>query len=97
MSETLLTRDEAGERVGQTGYWMVTQARAGKIPHKRVGRNYLWTEAHIAEILAMAERRPVPKKPVLKANTPGRKLRTAELAAPALKARTPRRKRGEAA
>ena len=96
MSDVLLTRDEAGARVGQTGYWMVTQARAGKIPCKRLGRGYFWTEAHIAEILAMAERRPVPKKPTLQANIPARKLKAAEKEAPALKARTPRRKRDAA-
>jgi hypothetical protein len=96
VSDALLNREAAGARVGKTGYWMVAQARAGNIPHKRVGRDYKWTEAHIAEILAMAERRPAPKKPVLQPRTPARKLKAAESATPALKARTPRRKQGAA-
>ena len=96
MSETLLDRDEAGARVGQSGYWMVTQARAGNIPHKRVGRGYFWTERHIAEILAAAERRPGPRETSLHARTPRRKAKAAEAAEPALKARTPRRKRDAA-
>lgn len=94
MSEEIVSYDaaEAGEIIGQSGNWMKTQARAGKIPFTRVGRQMRWTPAHLAAILAAGEQRP---RPVLAPHPPAR--RKAADSAATLKARAPRRPRGAAA
>ncbi|MEV0830952.1 MULTISPECIES: hypothetical protein [Streptosporangiaceae] len=43
--------------------WIEAQCRAKKIPHTRIGNKYGFTHEHVAEILAMHERRPEPQQP----------------------------------
>jgi hypothetical protein len=68
---------------------MKKEARAGRIPCTRVGSGYLWTPAHLAEILRDGEQRP---QAVLVPRTPRRKV-AAAANAPMLQAKQPRRKR----
>jgi hypothetical protein len=83
---------QAGEIIGQTACWMKTQARAGKIPHTRVGRQMRWTPQHLSEILRAGEQRP---KPVL-APVPARRQPAAKDGTQLLQAKTPRRRRSAA-
>lgn len=90
MSENTVSYDaeEAGKIIGQSPNWMKTQARAGKIPFTRVGRQMRWTPQHIAEILRAGEQKP---RPVLVARPPARH-RTAPESPAVLQAKPPRRK-----
>lgn len=90
MNEVPLTFDAAtaGESIGRSANWMKTQARAGKIPYTRIGREMRWTPQQLAEIIRAGDRRP---RPVLVARTPSRRRQPG--APPVLEARTPRRKR----
>ena len=81
--------EEAGKIIGQTANWMKTQARAGKIPFTRVGRQMRWTAQHLAEILRAGEQKP---RPVLVSRPPARH-RATEGAPAVLQARQPRRNR----
>ena len=38
--------EKAGKIIGQTPNWMKTQARAGKIPFTRIGRQMRWTPSN---------------------------------------------------
>lgn len=82
--------EQAGKIVGRSAYWMKAQARAGKIPHTRVGRSYAWTPAHLNEFLRAGEKKP---RPALVPSTPAAKRSAGGGQAPVLQARTPRRKR----
>ena len=50
--------EQAGKIIGQTPNWMKTQARAGKIPFTRVGRQMRWTPEHLDAILRAGEQKP---------------------------------------
>ena len=94
MSEDPVSYDaeQAGRFIGQTANWMKTQARAGKIPFSKVGRQMRWTPQHISEILRAGEQKP---RLALAAHPPTRH-RTAGGAGPVLQAKQPRRKAGAA-
>lgn len=55
MSTELLTTREAADRlkVGET--WLANQARAGKVPHRRLGRTVRFSEDDLAAILDSAK------------------------------------------
>lgn len=94
MTEAPVSYDakKAGDFIGQTANWMKTQARAGKIPFTRIGRQMRWTPQQIAEILRAGEQKP---QPVLASRPPAR--RRAGAGDPAvLQARPQQRKRGAA-
>ena len=60
MTEAPVSYDakKAGDIIGQSANWMKTQARAGKIPFTRVGRQMRWTPQQLAEILRAGEQKP---------------------------------------
>lgn len=93
MSEEPVSYDAetAGPLIGQTANWMKTQARAGKIPFTRVGRQMRWTPQHLSEILRAGEQKP---RAALVARAPARKRAAA--GAQKLQAKTPQRKRSAA-
>ena len=94
MTENIVSYDaeEAGKIIGQSAYWMKEQARAGKIPFTRVGRQYRWLPQHLAEILRAGEQKP---RAVLAARAPARRRASADNSA-VLQARPQQRKRGAA-
>lgn len=94
MSEAPVSYDakQAGDIIGQTANWMKTQARAGKIPFTRVGRQMRWLPQQLAEILRAGEQKP---RAALVARTPVRR-RAAEGTVTTLQARQPRRRAGAA-
>jgi excisionase family DNA binding protein len=51
----LLTVDEVAERLGVTKDWVWAQARAGRIPHVRLGRYRRFREEAIDAWLAQLE------------------------------------------
>ena len=51
----LLTVDDVAERLGVTKDWVWAQARAGRIPHVRLGRYRRFREEAIEEWLASLE------------------------------------------
>jgi hypothetical protein len=84
---------QAGQIVGKSAYWMKAKARAGKIPHTRVGREYRWLPEHLNEILLQGEKKP-GAPPVRE--SPAAARPDGEGRAPGLVARQPRRKRDAA-
>ena len=52
----LLTVDDVAERLGVTKDWVWAQARAGRIPHVRLGRYRRFREEAIEEWLASLEK-----------------------------------------
>lgn len=52
----LLTVDDVAQRLGVTKDWVWAQARAGRIPHVRLGRYRRFREEAIDEWLANLER-----------------------------------------
>lgn len=83
---------QAGKIIHQTANWMITQARAGKIPFTKVGRKKLWTPVQLDEILRARAQKP---RLTLAARPPGRRLAAVDSAA-GLQARPQRRKSGAA-
>ena len=77
----------AGPMIGQTANWMKIQARAGKIPFTRVGRQMRWTPQHLDAILRAGEQKP---RAVLASRPPARR-RAAAADPAALQARPQRR------
>ena len=51
----LLTVDEVADRLGVTKEWVWAQARAGRIPHVRLGRYRRFREEAIEEWLRQLE------------------------------------------
>ena len=94
MTEAPVSYDakEAGGIIGQSANWMKTQARAGKIPFTRVGRQMRWTPQQLAEILRAGEQKP---RLALAPKPPARRRAAADGPA-ALQARPQRRKQGAA-
>lgn len=45
-------------QIGKTPNWVKRHARA--LPHHKVGRDYMWTDEDIADILAATRVRPAP-------------------------------------
>jgi hypothetical protein len=84
--------EKAGEFIGQSANWMKTQARAGKIPFTRVGRQMRWTPQQISEILRAGEQKP---RAVLVSRPPARRRAAADGPA-VLQARPQRRSKGAA-
>jgi hypothetical protein len=83
-------------------WWIKEQARCRRIPFSWIGGSYLFTEAHVAEIVRLFEVRPVEAG--ASASPTGRVRRSGIDAGPrttVLVARVPRRaraaRRGEAA
>ena len=69
--DRLLTADELAERLGMKTEWVWAQARAGRIPHVRLGRYRRFRESAVEEWLqeletagsrrsASTESRPIP-------------------------------------
>ena len=52
----LLTVDDVAQRLGVTKDWVWAQARAGRIPHVRLGRYRRFREEAIEEWLASLEK-----------------------------------------
>lgn len=44
--------DDVGVLLKHTPDWVRAECRAGRLPHHKIGRIYVFTEADIAEILA---------------------------------------------
>lgn len=99
MSAETYPPEEAGPKVGKTAYWMRRKAQKKLIPHRKIGRKLLFTDADLDEILRMFLVRPAP---VATATSPARKPRRKAGAravpdqVPTLVAKPPRR-RGAAA
>lgn len=95
MSAVTYTPEEAGPKVGHTAYWMRRKAQKKLIPHRKVGRQLLFTDADLDEILRMSLVQPAPVTP---ATSPARKPRRKAGAQPApervptLVAKPPRRR-----
>jgi hypothetical protein len=89
--------EEAGKIIGQTANWMMTQARAGKIPFTQVGRSKRWTPGQLAEILRAGEKRPATNAGLAPSTARRPKAQPAATGPPPLQARTPKRQRSSAA
>lgn len=94
MTETPVSYDaeEAGKILHRSANWMKTQARAGKIPFTRLGRQMVWTPQHLSEILRAGEQKP---QPALASRPPARRRPTAGDSA-VLQARPQQRRKGAA-
>jgi excisionase family DNA binding protein len=53
--DKLLTADELAERLGMKAEWVWAQARAGRIPHLRLGRYRRFRESAVEEWLCEIE------------------------------------------
>ena len=53
--DRLLTADELAERLGMKTEWVWAQARAGRIPHVRLGRYRRFRESAVEEWLRAIE------------------------------------------
>ena len=53
--DKLLTADELAERLGMKTEWVWAQARAGRIPHVRLGRYLRFRESAVEEWLRELE------------------------------------------
>lgn len=84
---------EGGALIKKTANWMLEHARAGTIPHSRIGQTIVFTPHHLAEIIRMFEKRPAAQ---LASRTPARRKSAAGGDVVSLKAKTPRRKQGVA-
>ena len=97
MSETAVitySPAEAGGLIGQTENWMKEKARAGLIPHSRIGRAIRFTPRQLAEIVRAGEQRPRPHPA---SRPPARRKDDASPTDGALlEAKPPRRKRNAA-
>jgi excisionase family DNA binding protein len=49
---------EAAEMLGVGEWWLAEQARAGKVPHIKLGRTRRFSQANIEAIIAGAEQTP---------------------------------------
>jgi len=99
MSE-IISKRQLAARLGPlvSVSWIEAQCRARKIPHLLIGGHYGFTEEHVAEILAMHERRPEPAQPTPPAPpapAPQRRTRAARTPQPTIPAgNAPLRDRG---
>ncbi len=62
--------DDVAAVLGKSRYWLASQVRAGKLPHLRTGRTVRFTEAHVQQILAAVEQRPIQSQPTARGLTP---------------------------
>lgn len=63
MTVTAYPPEVAGPKIGKTAYWMRRKAQQKLIPHRRIGRELLFTDADLDEILRMFLVRPAPAVP----------------------------------
>lgn len=63
MSALTYTSEEAAARIGVGINWLRTQARDGKVPHRRFGRLYKFTDDDIDEIVEQCKWSPRSTEP----------------------------------
>lgn len=56
---TLHKPSEVAKRLGCSEWWVKEQARRRRIPFSWIGGRYLFTDAHIDEIVSICEKRPI--------------------------------------
>jgi hypothetical protein len=62
--ERVYRAEEAAPRLGKSASWLSEEARLGRVPYKWMGRTRVWTDAQIAEIIALSpEVRPHLEQP----------------------------------
>ena len=61
--DRLLTADEIAQRLGMKTEWVWAQARAGKIPHVRLGRYRRFRESAVEEWLRQLESGGIARAP----------------------------------
>ena len=55
---------EAAELLGVDEWWLTNEAKAGRVPHVKLGRARRFTQLHLDEILRAAEQKPAePRMP----------------------------------
>jgi hypothetical protein len=75
-------------------WWVKEQARRRRIPYSWIGGSYLFTEAHVVEIVRLFEVAPVREAEVAEVHRlPARRTARDDGGQPRLRARPPRRAR----
>src|SRR3954467_11036699 len=92
----LYTAREAARILRCSEWWIKEQARKRRVPFSRVGGKYLFTEAHLNEIISLFEVRPLAtaRSAVTVAKPGPRRATNTRLegeGSPLLRARPPRR------
>jgi excisionase family DNA binding protein len=59
-SERLLTAQEVAEKLQKTPRWCLSEARAGRLPHVRLGRSVRFRESSIDALVRQIEQGPLP-------------------------------------
>lgn len=63
MTEGLLTDADVAERLGVGERWVAEEAKAGRIPHIKLGRARRYKPEHVEQILADHEQKPRGEEP----------------------------------
>ncbi|WP_071812594.1 DNA-binding protein [Lentzea guizhouensis] len=89
---------DVAKRLGCSEWWVKEQARRRRIPYSWIGGRYLFTDAHINEIVLICEKRPVSvETPVThQGESPRSVPSSGEQPVVRLRARPPRRARATA-
>ncbi len=63
--DRLLTADDVATLLGKSPKWVATAARDGRIPARKVGRQWRWTEADVAAFVeSLAVNAATTSKPI---------------------------------
>ncbi len=73
MTDVWLTLREAADRLGVSYEWLRLQALTHKVPHRRIARQYRFTDDDIAAIKAMHYVETAEPVPITKRKTAKRK------------------------
>lgn len=66
----LINKHQLAELLTLKVSWIESKCRTRKIPHLLIAGQYRFTEQHVAEILAMHERRPIERPATATEGTP---------------------------
>lgn len=61
---SLLTFEQAAERLAVRESWLRKAVAAGAAPHTRIGRHVRFTEQNLTDLVEAGQRRPTPVRPV---------------------------------
>ncbi len=62
--DRLLTADDVATLLGKSPKWVATAARDGRIPARKVGRQWRWTEADVAAYVESLVPAATTSKPI---------------------------------
>jgi hypothetical protein len=93
----IIDKHQLAKLLGCRVTWIEDKCAARKIPHLLLGGRYSFTEQHVADIIAMHERRPEPEQPAISLPAPPapqRRTRASRAVQPVTRKAAPLRDRG---